>query len=395
MGLGKNRGKRPSFGRMSERDSYPIELYRSPTYSSWFNMKRRCLLNNRKETKNYGQRGISHNPSWRKFSSFLKDMGIRPDNKTLDRIDVNGNYCKENCRWATLSEQNINKRPGSNTGIKGITRHKKGHFLVRILPFKSKHSPTLELAKQTLKQMQGMRKLIKFKEGTMIPESFEIKRRVPREEYGFEEITLIIQFEENEDARGAILEAQNMVNEALGLENKITVITEDKEETKKEKKNGKANSTKDDNKNRKSSSEQDSGNDGESDKDHEASDPKASDDDNDSTESGEESAEGEDSEEKVPAKGKRGKASKEPKEEKSEKGKKSFRAKPQHYDRSIEAHKDIFKVSLESVAPDWKKNEESKRKAKKASENLEGDEFLDENGEVVPEFITKIRKLMK
>lgn len=167
--------------------------------------------------------------------------------------------------------------------------------------------------------------------------------------------------------------------------------------TKKEKKNGKSktNNAKDSNEDGEDPASEDSGDDGKGDKDDEAASPEASDDDNNSAEGGEDYSASEESSEEVPAKGKRGKASKESKEEKSKEGKKAHRRKPQHYDRSIEQHKDKFKVALESVAPDWKKNEESKRKAKKASENLEGDEFLDENGDVMPEFITKIRKLMK
>lgn len=385
VGLGKNRDKRPSFGRMSERDSYPIEFYQSPTYFSWFNMKRRCRIVERKETKNHGQRGISYDPSWKRFSGFLNDMGVRPENKTLDRIDVNGNYCKENCRWATLSEQNINRRPGSNTGIKGITKHSKGHYIVKILPFKSKYAPDIGSAKKALELMQKLRRLIKFKEGTMIPESFEIKRRVPREEYGFEEATLSIQFEEGESTEAAIQEAQNIINEALGIEKK------------EEKKNGKTNSSKNSNKDRKSAPVEDEGTDDESTEDNEAPDAEVRDDDNsesESSESGEDSdgtdsEEAEAEEEPKPAKGKSSK------EGKAKEGKKVFQAKPQHYDRRIEQHKEIFSRVLKSIDPDWKKSEASKKKAKKVSEQVEGEPFLDGNGEVVDSFKTRVRKLYK
>lgn len=60
---------------------------------------------------NYGSRGISVSDNWLdNFSSFLKDMGERPKGTTLDRIDVNGNYTKENCRWVENSIQAVNKR---------------------------------------------------------------------------------------------------------------------------------------------------------------------------------------------------------------------------------------------------------------------------------------------
>lgn len=80
----------------------------SRTYSTWSGMLSRC--NNKKATKYYmyGGKGISVCDEWLDFSSFLKDMGERPDGKTLDRIDSSKGYYKENCRWATLIEQQNN-----------------------------------------------------------------------------------------------------------------------------------------------------------------------------------------------------------------------------------------------------------------------------------------------
>lgn len=85
---------------------------RSITYISWLAMKQRCYYLKNKEYHNYGARGIQVCKKWKNsFESFLKDMGERPDKEfTLDRIDVNGNYCKENCRWITIKEQLNNKR---------------------------------------------------------------------------------------------------------------------------------------------------------------------------------------------------------------------------------------------------------------------------------------------
>jgi len=85
--------------------------YITPTYYSWASMKSRCLNKNASNYKWYGARGIKVCDEWQmSFINFLNDMGERPIETTIDRIDPNGNYERSNCRWATLSEQNKNKR---------------------------------------------------------------------------------------------------------------------------------------------------------------------------------------------------------------------------------------------------------------------------------------------
>ena len=93
------------------------------TFKSWDAMKQRCLNPKAPDYSRYGSRGIKVWPAWiNSFETFFADMGPRPDGMTLDRIDVNGDYTPENCRWATAKRQQRNRRDTLMLTLDGATQ---------------------------------------------------------------------------------------------------------------------------------------------------------------------------------------------------------------------------------------------------------------------------------
>lgn len=105
-------------------------------YHAWQSMRDRCYNQKNKGYVNYGGRGIRVCESWREsFDKFFMDMGTAPSAKhSIDRIDVNGEYTKDNCRWATVATQrlNIRMRKDNLSGHRGIRRRKNGKYLVKL-----------------------------------------------------------------------------------------------------------------------------------------------------------------------------------------------------------------------------------------------------------------------
>ncbi len=123
-------------------------------------MKARCNNPNQKNYERYGGRGITYDISWENFETFLEDMGFKPDSKMeLDRIDNDGNYCKENCRWATKKEQ---------------TRNRGGKRPTRLYTFDGKTMCIADWAKEVGISPQSMQK--RLNNGWPLEEAFSKER---------------------------------------------------------------------------------------------------------------------------------------------------------------------------------------------------------------------------
>lgn len=109
-----------------------------PLYHTWKAMKSRCNNKNDSAYRNYGGRGIKVCERWQEpheqgFWNFVSDMGPKPnpsEDYSLDRIDVNGDYCSENCRWVNRHQQNINRRDSEKKEYCIYEYMKHGRYLV-------------------------------------------------------------------------------------------------------------------------------------------------------------------------------------------------------------------------------------------------------------------------
>lgn len=114
-----------------------------PLYYTWANMLSRCYNPSNKSYQNYGGRGISVDPRWHHFAEFAKDMGARPSPElSLERRNNDKGYSKENCEWATGTEQCWNRRTFRNnkSGARGVLKLDNGSFLARFDYEKERHT---------------------------------------------------------------------------------------------------------------------------------------------------------------------------------------------------------------------------------------------------------------
>jgi hypothetical protein len=94
----------------------------SPTYASWKHILERCDNESCKSYKDYGGRGILYDPRWKDFINFLKEMGVKPKDTTIERVNNNGNYTRDNCIWANHFVQANNKRSNLKLDYAGLSK---------------------------------------------------------------------------------------------------------------------------------------------------------------------------------------------------------------------------------------------------------------------------------
>lgn len=144
-------------------------LSKSAEYIAYMHMKSRCCNKDNLSFKDYGGRGIKISSSWlESFLNFYKDMGPRPSkDHSIDRIDNNENYSKENCKWSTRKEQQNNRR----LTYRMIEHHKNLHSIATKNRHKIYGNPLTRKSK-ICPRCKTLKKLVCFSKNRSSPDKY-------------------------------------------------------------------------------------------------------------------------------------------------------------------------------------------------------------------------------
>lgn len=143
-----------------------------PLYTTWAGMFSRCENKADPSYRNYGARGITVSRRWYCFDTFLADLGPRPSPKhSLDRIDNSKGYGKNNCRWATRSEQMLNRRKFKGSKLKSVgVTVKDGAFVARIEVLGKRHVVGyFKTEKKAAEEREKFKRKLKFDPSASVP----------------------------------------------------------------------------------------------------------------------------------------------------------------------------------------------------------------------------------
>tara|TARA_R110000744_G_scaffold225088_1_gene343552 strand:- start:690 stop:1343 length:654 start_codon:yes stop_codon:yes gene_type:complete len=125
--------KTRSCGCLQKESRIKHSMARSREYKSWGSMIQRCTNKNIKDYKYYGAKGIYVCEEWfNSFEQFYIDMGKRPNNTSLDRIDATKNYVQGNCRWSSHNVQMANRMSKSGLYPRGVKKTPSGSFQITL-----------------------------------------------------------------------------------------------------------------------------------------------------------------------------------------------------------------------------------------------------------------------